>query len=86
MEGARSAFVTGGSGFVGGALIRRLARQRFRTRALARSERSAAAVAEAGAEPVTGDLQDVAAMEAGAEDCQVAFHAAASVNEWGPWE
>lgn len=86
MEGARSAFVTGGSGFVGGALIRRLAREGFRIRALARSERSAAAVAEAGAEPVTGDLQDVAAMEAGAQGCEVAFHAAASVNEWGPWE
>jgi nucleoside-diphosphate-sugar epimerase len=55
-------------------------------RALARSDRSAAKVEAAGAEPAPGDLADVAAMRAGAEGCEVAFHAAASTAEWGPWE
>src|SRR5881409_858157 len=37
-----TAFVTGGSGFVGGALIRRLVNEGWTVRALARSDRSAA--------------------------------------------
>ena len=82
----RVAFVTGGSGFIGGHLIRRLARDGWGVRALARSERSATAVREAGAEPVSGDLEEVEAMRAGAAGCDVAFHAAAYVGEWGPRE
>ena len=79
----KSAFVTGGSGFIGGVLIRRLVSGGAAVRALARSERSAAAVAELGAEPVRGDLDDVGAMTAGAEGCDAAFHLAAVVAQWG---
>jgi nucleoside-diphosphate-sugar epimerase len=82
----RRAFVTGGSGFIGGRLIRRLASEGFEVRALARSERSAATVEEAGAEAVRGDLDDVEAMRAGAEGCDVFFHAAAFVEQWGSRE
>ena len=78
-----SAFVTGGSGFIGGALVRRLVAGGCEVRALARSDRSAAAVAELGAEPVRGDLDDVAAMTSGAEGCETAFHLAAVVAQWG---
>jgi nucleoside-diphosphate-sugar epimerase len=79
----RSAFVTGGSGFIGAALIRRLVAGGSTVRALARSDRSATAIAELGAEPVRGDLQDVAAMTAGAEGAKTAFHLAAKVEQWG---
>src|SRR2546423_2978612 len=79
----RSAFVTGGSGFIGGRLIRRLVGDGCGVRALARSDRSAAAVEEAGAVAVRGDLDQVEAMRAGAEGCELAFHAAAFVGEWG---
>jgi nucleoside-diphosphate-sugar epimerase len=79
----RAAFVTGGSGFIGGNLIRRLAGDGWRVRALARSDRSAAAVQEAGAEAVRGDLDDVASMQQGAAGSDVTFHAAAYVGEWG---
>ena len=82
----RTAFVTGGSGFVGGALVRRLVADGWAVRALARSERSAAAVTANGAEAVPGDVADVAAMRAGAEGCEVAFHAAAQVGSWGKRE
>jgi nucleoside-diphosphate-sugar epimerase len=82
-EDGRNAFVTGGSGFIGGRLIRRLRFEGWRVRALARSERSAAAVEEAGAEPARGDLEDREAMAAGAQGCEVAFHAAAALGEWG---
>jgi nucleoside-diphosphate-sugar epimerase len=83
---SRSAFVTGGSGFVGGALVRRLVGDGWRVRALARSERSADVLAGVGADPVRGDLDDSEAMRRGAEGTEVAFHAAASVQQWGPWE
>jgi nucleoside-diphosphate-sugar epimerase len=86
VEGARSAFVTGGSGFVGGTLLRRLRADGWRVRALARSDPSAEALAEAGAEPVRGDLDQVDAMTEGADGCDVVFHAAANVDQWGPWE
>jgi nucleoside-diphosphate-sugar epimerase len=81
-----SAFVTGGSGFIGGRLIERLVREGWRVRALARSDSSAAKVAERGAEPVKGDLDGVAGMRAGAEGCEYAFHAAAHLGEWGTRE
>jgi nucleoside-diphosphate-sugar epimerase len=78
-----TAFVTGGSGFVGGALIERLRREGWDVRALARSERAAARVRELGAEPVSGDLDDRESLRAGADGCEVAFHAAAKVEDWG---
>jgi nucleoside-diphosphate-sugar epimerase len=80
-----TAFVTGGSGFVGGALVRRLVADGWSVRALARSDQAAARVAAAGAEPVRGDLEDGAALNAGARGAEVAFHAAARLGDWGPW-
>jgi nucleoside-diphosphate-sugar epimerase len=81
-----TAFVTGGSGFVGGELIRRLTAGGYEVRALARSEASAAKVAELGADPVRGDLGDRDQIRSGAEGCEFAFHAAAKVDDWGPIE
>jgi nucleoside-diphosphate-sugar epimerase len=78
-----SAFVTGGSGFIGGKLIERLHGEGTAVHALARSPASAARVRERGAEAVDGDLADVSAMRAGAEGCDVAFHAAATLGDWG---
>ena len=52
-------------------------------RALARSERAAARVRELGAEAVMGDLDGRDALQAGAGGCEIAFHAAAKVEDWG---
>ncbi len=79
-----TAFVTGGSGFLGGRLTERLVRDGWVVRALARSDAAAAKVARRGAEPVRGDLDDGAALRAGARGCAVAFHAAALAASWGP--
>jgi nucleoside-diphosphate-sugar epimerase len=76
-------FVTGGSGFIGGRLIERLCGEGHSVRALARSDAAAERVRDRGAEPVRGDLSDVAAMRAGAEGCELAFHAAATLGDWG---
>ena len=86
MSDTGAAFVTGGSGFIGGRLIRRLVAEGRRVRALARSDAAAERVAGAGAEAVRGDLADPGALRAGAQGCEVAFHAAATVLEWGPRE
>ncbi|HEX8105025.1 MAG TPA: NAD-dependent epimerase/dehydratase family protein [Solirubrobacteraceae bacterium] len=79
----RTAFVTGGSGFIGGALIRRLTADGWTVRALARSDQAAAKVRDAGAEPARGDLADRDALRAGASGCTTAFHAAAHLGAWG---
>jgi nucleoside-diphosphate-sugar epimerase len=81
-----AAFVTGGSGFIGGKLIERLVSSGEKVRALARSDASAARVAELGAEPVRGEIGDRASLEAGVAGCERAFHAAAKVEDSGPWE
>ena len=78
-----TAFVTGGSGFIGGALVRRLADDGWTVRALARSDAAARRVGDRGAEPVRGDLDDVDAMAAGAGGADVVFHAAAQLGDWG---
>jgi nucleoside-diphosphate-sugar epimerase len=79
-----SAFVTGGSGFIGGRLIDRLRSEGWSVRALVRSERSAETVRARGAEPVMGDIADADSIRQGAHGCSHAFHAAAHLGDWGP--
>jgi nucleoside-diphosphate-sugar epimerase len=81
-----TAFVTGGSGFIGGRLIERLRADGHTVRALSRSDQAAQRIRSRGGEPVPGDLSDVAAMTAGAQGCQLAFHAAATLGDWGTRE
>jgi nucleoside-diphosphate-sugar epimerase len=82
----RSAFVTGGSGFIGARLIERLAGDGWTVRALARSDGAAARVSGSGAEPVRGDLGDEAALVRGAQGADVTFHVAAKAEDWGDWK
>ncbi len=76
-------FVTGGSGFLGRALIGALRERGHAVQALARSNAAAEAVRAAGAEPVPGDLDDEGALAKGMAGCAVVFHAAAKVELWG---
>jgi len=79
-----TAFVTGGSGYVGRNLLRRLKREGVEARALARSSGSVAAVEAEGATAVRGDLDDSEALVAGMRGCDVVFHVAAYVEDWDP--
>ncbi len=82
---AETAFVTGGSGFIGSRLVARLVAEGHKVRALARSDASAERVSALGAEPVRGDIADRASLAPAAVGAEVAFHLAAHLGEWGPW-
>jgi dihydroflavonol-4-reductase len=70
------AFVTGASGFVGGAVVRRLVEAGREVRALARSDDAARKVTGLGALAVRGDLFDLEALLDGMRGCTGAFNAA----------
>jgi len=78
----RTVFVTGGSGFLGGALLDALAERGETARALARSAAAAAAVAARGATPVPGDLAGLDAMTAGMRGAELVVHCAARLTGW----
>ena len=70
------AFITGASGFVGGAVLRHLIAQDREVRALARSSEAEERVTAAGAIAIRGDLFDPEAMLAGIRGCSTVFHVA----------
>jgi nucleoside-diphosphate-sugar epimerase len=75
-------FITGASGFVGGAAARRLIAQGHSVRAMSRSDKSDAVLRALGATPVRCSLDDVAAEHL--SGCEAVIHAAAFVEAWGP--
>ena len=79
----RLAFVTGGSGFVGGRLIQALVAQGWQVRALVRGQKATAKVAALGAVPVLGELTDQAALSKAMAGSTVVFHVAALFKMWG---
>ena len=70
-------FLTGGSGFIGGALAGRLHERGDEVVALARSDAAAEALAGRCSEVARGDLLDEDALARGMADCTVAYHVAA---------
>lgn len=78
------ALVTGGGGFLGGAIVRALVARGDSVRSFSRA--SYGALTALGVEQVTGDLADCAAVSAAARGCDIVFHVAAKPGVWGPYE
>lgn len=76
-------FVTGASGFVGGAIVSAL-RKSHKIVAMSRSEKSDAAIKKLGAKPVRSELGNVDSSLLKKMD--VVIHAAAFVEQWGTRE
>jgi len=72
----RPVLVTGGTGFIGRAIVERLLADGNRVKALARSEASGSQLGGLGAEPVAGDLLDLEALAAAMQGSDVVYHAA----------
>jgi dihydroflavonol-4-reductase len=69
-------FLTGGTGFVGEAILARLIADGRTVRALTRSDAGAERLAAAGAQPVHGDILDPAGLSAAMLTCEVVYHVA----------
>jgi nucleoside-diphosphate-sugar epimerase len=70
------AFVTGGTGFIGGHVVRKLVARHYDVYALVRSEKGAAEMRDLGATPVLGSITDSASMAEGMRGSDVVFHVA----------
>jgi dihydroflavonol-4-reductase len=71
------AFVTGGTGFIGGRVVRKLRERGDEVVALVRSPARASDLAELGCELVEGDLGRADAIRRGVHGCDAVFHVAA---------
>ena len=73
--------VTGGGGFIGGALVRRLREQGLQVRSFSR--RSYPELDALGIQQVLGDLSDRERVREALRGCTLAFHVAARAGIWG---
>jgi nucleoside-diphosphate-sugar epimerase len=85
-DSTTTVFVTGGSGFLGRALLRELVGRGCRVRALARSEIARETVRRLGAQPIAGGLHALEALKRGCHGVEVVFHCAALAAPWGTRE
>jgi nucleoside-diphosphate-sugar epimerase len=76
------ALVTGGGGFLGGAIVRLLRARGDTVRSFARGDYPA--LRAAGVETLRGDLTDANALGRAVQGCDVVFHVAARAGIWGP--
>ena len=75
--------VTGGGGFLGGAIVRRLIEHGYSVRTLARGDYPV--LRDLGAETMRGDIANYSAVETAVRGCGAVVHTAAKAGAWGPY-
>jgi len=78
------ALVTGGGGFLGGAIVRRLLERGWSVRSLHRGHYPA--LDDLGVDQVRGDIADADTVLKATQGCEIVFHAAAKVDPWGAYK
>mgnify|MGYP001472104232 CR=1 FL=1 len=76
-----TALVTGGGGFLGGAIVRMLCERGQQVRSFSRNVYSH--LFEADVEQAVGDLADPDSVEMAMADCDIVYHVAARAGVWG---
>lgn len=76
--------VTGATGFVGSAVVRRLLDRNAEVRALVRASSNRSNIAELPVDTVVGDLCDPESLERAVAGCDTLFHVAADYRLWAP--
>ena len=76
--------ITGATGFVGSAVVRRLIDAGHQVRALTRADSDRRNLDGLGLEVVTGDLRDPASLARAVAGCSALFHVAADYRLWAP--
>jgi len=76
--------VTGGGGFLGRYVVKKLLAKGYRVRVLGRSEQPD--LKEAGVDVIQGDIRDATLVRAAARGVDVVQHIAAKAGVWGPWD
>jgi len=77
-------FVTGGTGFVGSALVRRLIGKGEEVVALTRPGSDTSNLDGLGVKLAQGDLTDLSSLKAAMSGCERVYHAAAEYTLWSP--
>ncbi len=77
--------VTGATGLLGSHIVEQLRKRGRPVRALVRRDSDRAWLQSQGVEFAEGDITDRASMVRAAAGCDVVYHAAAKVGDWGPW-
>ncbi|MEO2018481.1 MAG: NAD-dependent epimerase/dehydratase family protein [Fuerstiella sp.] len=76
--------VTGATGLVGSHVVEQARQRGLRVRALCRATADTTLLRDWGVEIVTGDLDNVASLQAACAGITVIVHCAAKVGDWGP--
>ena len=83
-SGKRIVLVTGGGGFLGGAIVRNLIARGESVRSFSRAHY--ARLDALGVEQVQGDLGDISAVTKACQDVEAVFHVASKTGVWGSYQ
>lgn len=80
----KQVLVTGGGGFLGSAIVRRLVQKGHGVRSLSRNRYTE--LESLGVEQIQGDLSDRTMVDEACRGMDTVFHVAAKAGVWGPWD